>query len=474
MNDAASPPESRLRRLMRRIWIGWRRFVRGRFDVGMLLKPIVPRSLFGRSLIIIIAPVVLTQAIVTHIFFERHWDQVSKRLARTAAADIALVVESYRDLAQTPDGPDRFADLAARVERTTRLSAAFWPSEALPERSAMSAFSLLDRTLNRELARKLDAPYWFDAHAYPNHVDVRVGVEGGTLRMIVQRNRVFADSGYIFIIWMLGSAVVLLAVAILFLRNQVRPIQRLAEAAESFGKGRDVADFKPSGAREVRRAAIAFLDMKDRIERHIAQRTEMLAGVSHDLRTPLTRLKLELAMFEESAEIADMRRDLEEMERMLEEYLAFAQGQAGESAQDTDVAAFVTEIVQNAARKGQTISVKARDAFTVPLRRNAITRALTNLIENAGKHASRTDVSLRRDADTVRIIVDDDGPGIPEDRWEEAFRPFHRLDEGRNLDSGGVGLGLAVSRDMVRSHGGDVTLDHSPLGGLRAVLWIPV
>ncbi len=455
---------------LRRLWIAWRRFRRGRFDIGALIKPFVPRSLFGRSLIIIIAPVVLTQTIVTYIFFERHWDVVTRRLAKSTAGDVAMVVETFETLKTAED----IAALASRAERTTKLSITFWPDEALPDTRPSTFFSVLDRTLRGELQRKLDYPFWFDATEYPNHVDIRVEVKDGVLRLLAQRNRVFATNGHIFVLWMVGSTVVLLAVAILFLRNQVRPISRLAKAADSFGKGRDVPEFKPAGAREVRQASVAFLDMKERIKRYITQRTDMLAGVSHDLRTPLTRLKLELAMFEDTPEITAMRADIEEMERMLEEYLAFARGQGGETAEETDLTALLNELAQNAQRQGHWISLKLKGDLTATVRRNALARAINNLVQNAARHGDHVEVRARRERTVIRILVDDDGPGIPERQWEEAFRPFHRLDEGRNLETGGVGLGLSVARDIARAHGGDLTLDHSPLGGLRAVIRIPI
>ncbi len=465
-------------RTWRRPWILWRRLRSGRFDVGALLKPVAPRSLFGRSLIIIIAPMVLLQAIVTYVFFERHWDVVTRRLSRATAGDIAMVVETYATLTTR----EAVTDLFDRAERTMKLNIRFQADDVLPEEDPQAFFPVLDRSLRRDLATRLEVPYWFDTTRYPNHVDIRVAVSGGigtgTLQILVRRKDVMATSGPIFVIWMLGSSVVLLSVAILFLRNQVRPISRLAEAAEGFGKGRDVAEFRPQGAMEVRRAAIAFIGMKDRIKRHITQRTDMLAGVSHDLRTPITRLKLALAMVDTvpdiQPEIDAMRQDLADMERMLQEYLAFARGQGGESAEATDLRDLMREVVQNAEREGQTVRLSMKGDLTVEVRRNAMARAVTNLIGNAGKHASLTHVRARREATAIRITVDDNGPGIPESKWEEAFRPFHRLDEGRNLEAGGVGLGLSIARDIVRGHGGDLTLDHSALGGLRAIIRIPI
>ncbi len=458
------------RRWLRRLWILWRRIITGRFDLGALIKPIMPRSLFGRSLIIIVAPMVLLQAIVTYVFFQRHWDVVTERLTEGVTGDIALVVENFVALEDRRE----FDVLSEQVDRTMKLSVRFLEDDTLPQRPRTGFFPVLDNSLRRELGRQLDFPFWFDTKRYPRHIDIRVGVDGGVLRFIVLRNRAMATSGPIFVAWMFGSSVVLLGVAILFLRNQVRPITRLAEASESFGKGRDIENFKPTGAREVRQAAIAFLDMKDRINRHITQRTEMLAGVSHDLRTPLTRLKLELAMLGDGPEVKAAQGDLLEMERMLDEYLAFARGQGGETTEETDLGALLDDIVHKAHRKGGAVALTKRGNLVLAVRRHALARAITNLVDNAMKHGTQVAVTGRRDATAVRILVDDDGPGIPETQWDEAFRPFHRLDEGRNLESGGVGLGLSVARDIVRGHGGEVSLDHSPLGGLRAAIRLPI
>jgi len=277
---------------------------------------------------------------------------------------------------------------------------------------------------------------------------------------------------------MVGSALILTGIAIVFLRNQVRPIERLALAADAFGKGRSVPDFNPYGATEVRRAARAFLTMRERIERHVQQRTEMLAGVSHDLKTPLTRMKLSLAMMGDSPDTKALRDDIAEMERMLDEYLEFARGESGEQPATTDLSELVHEAASSAARAGSTIA--DRIALTLPAgvfvtaRRMALKRSITNLIDNALKHGTRVAVSVSAQTRTAEVIVEDDGPGIPESRTEEAFRPFHRLDEGRNLQAGGVGLGLAIARDVARAHGGDILLGKSDLGGLRATIRLPV
>jgi two-component system osmolarity sensor histidine kinase EnvZ len=274
--------------------------------------------------------------------------------------------------------------------------------------------------------------------------------------------------------WMVGTAVVLLAVAVVFLRNQIRPIQRLAQAAEAFGKGREVGDFRPSGATEVRQASAAFLAMRERILRQIGQRTEMLAGVSHDLRTPLTRMKLQLALLGLRPEVAELKRDVAEMEKMIAGYLAFARGQESEATVATDLPALLNDVVATMRRHGGDIRLKSGSDITVPIRPNAFRRCLVNLIENALRHGRRVEVSAVRRGGAVEIAIDDDGPGVPADRREDVFRPFYRLDESRNPATGGVGLGLTIARDVIRGHGGEIELGTAPIGGLRALLRLPV
>jgi two-component system osmolarity sensor histidine kinase EnvZ len=309
-------------------------------------------------------------------------------------------------------------------------------------------------------------------------MDIRVEVHDGVLRMLVPRDRVTVSSPDIFIVWLVGASIILVGIAIVFLRNQVRPIERLALAAESFGKGRSVPDFKPYGATEVRSAAKAFLTMRERIDRYVQQRTDMLAGISHDLKTPLTRLKLQLALMEETADVAALRADIDDMERMLNEYLEFARGEGGEKPAATDIATLLQEAAGDALRAQRAgenrLQIAVSEPVTLTVKRNALKRCIANLIDNALKYAPHADIALVRRPAAAEIIVDDDGAGIPESRREEAFRPFHRLDEGRNLQAGGVGLGLAIARDIARAHGGELTLGASPKGGLRATVRLPV
>jgi two-component system osmolarity sensor histidine kinase EnvZ len=316
-----------------------------------------------------------------------------------------------------------------------------------------------------------------DTTTYENYVDIRVLLPGEVMRVLTQKKRVYATNTHIFIIWMVGTSVILLMISGIFLRNQIRPIQRLAEAAEEFGKGRDTPEFRPSGASEVRRASASFIEMRDRIQRQIEQRTTMLAGVSHDLRTPLTRLKLQLAMLPQATEIQDLNSDIVEMEDMLDDYLDFARGYHGETATEIDFGSFVDQLCRDAERRWPDVQVRLNDTLDEMLRvkHNALRRCITNLVNNACAHAKLVHVAARRDPDgtNVLITVDDNGTGIPAESREDVFRPFYRLDDARTAQMGGTGLGLAIARDIARGHGGDITLDQSNLGGLQARISIP-
>jgi len=444
--------------------------------LGRWARRRLPTSLFGRSLLIIVLPVALMQIAVTYVFFDAHWQTVTSRLSEGLAGDIAWAVESYTE----DPRPESFARLSRRAEESMGLSVALQPGRQLPARRRdppapfKPFFAPIDRSLERALAERLDAPFWFDTTRYPAYVDIRVAVPGGVMRVLAPRDRAFATQGHIFVLWMTVATVLLTAVAILFIRNQVRAIERLANAAEAFGRGADQPSFKPQGAKEVRRAARAFLDMRARIQRHIDQRTALLASVSHDLRTPLTRLKLALALSEPTRATAEMKRDLSEMEHMIDEYLAFARGEGGEALEPAPLRRLIDEVSEGAVRAGAQVKVTADADLTATVRPNALKRALANLVMNAAAHGERVEVAARRRAQGgVEIVVDDDGPGIPTEQYEEAFKAFARLDESRNQNTKGVGLGLAIARDVARGHGGDITLDRSPLGGLRAVVRLP-
>lgn len=434
------------------------------------IKRYLPKGLFQRSLLIIVLPVALMQVAVTWAFFEQHWQTTTARLSETVAGDVSMVTALYEDA-----GPGGFNEVARITFETTGLSVDFRPGDTLPSSRRTAFFRVLDRTLRRALSARLDETFWFDTTRYPEYVDIRVAVDGGVLRFIAARERVFATTGHIFVIWLFGASALLSLVAILFIRNQVKPIRQLAEAAEAFGRGQDVERFKPAGAREVRQAAHAFLDMRARLKRQLEQRTQLLADVSHDLRTPLTRLRLQLALMPQSEERDAARRDLADMETALEEYLAFARGQAGEEAAPVDLVMLCETLSDDAAREGVDVPLEiAVDALVIQGREGALKRALANLINNAAAHAETVRLSVDRAGSRAEVIVDDDGPGIPAEDREDAFRPFSRLDESRNANRTGVGLGLAIARDTVRAHGGELRLEDSPMGGLRARVTLPV
>jgi two-component system osmolarity sensor histidine kinase EnvZ len=385
--------------------------------------------------------------------------------------DIAALIDIYRGYPQDADQ----AQIRRIAQQRLGLVVDFLPLSEMPPPGPKPFFSLLDQALAEELRKQIGRPYWMDTVGKSALLEIRVQLDNNVMRVFARRSAAYVSNSEIFLLWMVGTSTVLLTVAIIFLRNQIRPILRLADAAESFGKGREVPNFRPRGAREVRRAAAAFIEMKMRIERAIEQRTAMLAGVSHDLRTVLTRFKLELALIKKKTpEVEAMQKDIDEMARMLEAYLAFARGDSGETAAPTDMAEFLEELRLDAERHGHKATVLFHGPPIVTVRPAAFKRCLGNLVSNAARHAPSIAISGHRDHRYLTVTVDDDGQGIPPDMREEVFKPFLRLDDARNQDEGGTGLGLAIARDIARSHGGDITLGDSPMGGLRATVRVPV
>ena len=429
-------------------------------------KRLLPKSLYGRVALIVILPIFLMQSVITYVFFDRHWDTVTANQSANVAGQIALLTKLY-EKAETPEAR---AAVIAMAYDDLDISTRYQPGKPLPERNKLSPFNLYNATLNRQLTEGLDRDFWFDTKSWPGYVEIRVASGDGYLVYLPLRDRVFATTGPVFVLWLIGTSLLLGSIAIVFLRNQVRSILKLANAAEAFGRGRDMPDFRPSGATEVRRAGRAFIAMRERIKRHLAQRTTMLAGVSHDLRTPLTRMKLSLALLPESGDVEELKRDVDEMETMVKSYLEFASDLATtEEAVTFDAGALLREVAGGSAR----VTVDAPAGVMIEARRDAMKRALSNLVGNGLKYAGYVWASLKRDGAYVEFIIDDDGPGIPEDKYAEVFKPFYRLDEARSQHIAGVGLGLSVVRDVARSHGGDVTLARSPKGGLRAALRAP-
>ena len=429
----------------------------------------LPKRLYSRALLILIIPMVLLQCVMTYFFMERHWQSVTFRLSLALVQDIAATIDLFHAL---PPGEGTEA-LERIASNRLGLDVDFLPAQPLPPALPKPFLQLLDRSLSSELRKQIGLPYWIDTVGRSNFIEIRIQLDTAVLRVIARRSAAYASNSYIFILWMVGTSLVLIVIATAFLRNQIRPILRLSRAAEAFGKGRAV-DFRPRGAREVRQAGYAFLEMRRRIERAVEQRTTMLNGVSHDLRTVLTRFKLSLELFDDGPDAQAMHRDIDEMGRMLEAYLAFARGDGGESSVMTDMRGLIEELRSDAERHGQATTVSVTGETGVILRPDSFKRCLSNLVGNAGRYGSRTEIVARRDDRFFTIHVDDDGPGIPADKREDVFRPFYRLDAARNQDQGGTGLGLAIARDIARSHGGDIQLGESPLGGLRATVRVPV
>jgi two-component system osmolarity sensor histidine kinase EnvZ len=438
--------------------------------MGNAFKGWMPTGLYARALLIMIVPMVMLQTVVAFVFMERHWNTVTRHLSAAVVADIAGLIDIYKTF---PQDKDR-TQLKRIAQERLGMVVDFLPRGDMPSPGPKPFFSLLDQSLSGQISRQVSRPFWIDTVGNSNLVEIRVQLDDTVMRVFAQRSKTYASNSEIFIFWMLGTSSILLIVAVLFLRNQIRPILRLADAAESFGKGREEPNFRPRGAREVRRAAQAFLEMKSRVERSIEQRTAMLAGVSHDLRTILTRFKLELALIGDSPEVDGMRKDVDEMAGMLEAYLAFARGDSGEVAQPTDMAMALEELRSDAERHGHTATVTFHGLPVVTVKPAAFKRCIANLVSNAARYAKTVAITGHRDHRYLTVTVDDDGPGIPADMREEVFKPFLRLDDARNQDEGGTGLGLAIARDIARSHGGDITLGDSPMGGLRAAVRVPV
>ena len=436
--------------------------------VGLTVKRFLPRGLFGRSLLIVLVPLLAVLAVAYSIFYGSHLDMISRRLSGAVAGDIAETA----DLLERYPLPDDRAWTLRDAWLTYEIPMRVAPDAKLPPDTHVNQLGPMDDDLAAALREKVGRPFVMDWTSDPRYVLVRVQLPQGVLEAEAPRKRLYGSALYIFLLWLLGTAAVLFALAALFLRNQVRAIRRLAYAADAFGKGRDPGELRPEGAAEVRQAATAFNRMRERLLRFVQQRTEMLAGVSHDLRTPLTRMRLALAMLPADpalgADVAEMTADLDEMERMVGGYLAFARGEGEEPAREVDLAALLQEVAGAARRSGAAVELEAPDALSLTLRADAVRRAITNLVDNARRHARRVLLVAQRQGRTVIVTVDDDGPGIPPERRESVFRPFETGARG------GTGLGLTIARDIVRAHGGDIELLASPMGGLRAQVRLPV
>ena len=439
----------------------------GRFTLWLRRR--LPMGLYARSLLIVIIPMVLLQSVVAFVFMERHWQLVTQRLSSAVTADIAAIIDL---IDKVP--PEEVSDIIRIARERLNLNVSIEDGGELPAPRPKPFFEILDQILSEEISDQIRRPFWIDTVGNSSIVEIRIKIDGDRiLRVFARRSQAYASNTHIFIVWMVGTSLVLLAIAILFLRGQIRPILSLAHAAESFGKGQKIDDFSPRGAEEIRRAGLAFIQMRERIERQIEQRTAMLTGVSHDLRTILTRFKLQLALSHDHPDFDSLNQDVEDMQSMLEGYLAFARGEAEEDVGDLKLSDLMTRVEAEAELHGKMLTVTIEGEDEIRVRPNAFTRLVANIVSNAYRYAETVNIDARHSAKWLTITVDDDGPGVPEASREDVFKPFFRLDEARNLASSGTGLGLAIALDIARSHGGNITLADSPLGGLRVVIRVP-
>lgn len=441
--------------------------------MGFSIKKFLPRTLYGRSLLIVALPILLIQILMAYIFYDRHWSKMADRLSFAVAGEVAILADRFND----DFDQDDFDLVSRNFAQSLELLVSYEPggnlNDEVPEiRSFRSSY--VAKTLNQSMEKEVRRPYVIHVPEKEKWVEVVVQLNGGLLHVSMPERRLFSSSSYIFLLWMLGISLVLMAVAVLFMRNQIRPIRRLAIAAERLGKGQEVPlTFKPEGAREVRQAARAFINMHDRIRRQMQQRTAMLAGVSHDLRTPLTRMKLELEMLGDSQDIKGLKSDITDMERMVDAYLDFARGEGQEQAVPLDLKVLLERCAAKARRQNKDV-VTDVDEISMAVKPLAFERCIDNLLNNAAQYGDKLWLSAFYADEDVCITIEDNGPGIPPEHYDEVFKPFFRIDSSRNLSKGGVGLGLPIAQDIVHSHGGEIILGKSTHGGLKVTIQLPL
>lgn len=427
------------------------------------LKAYLPKSMLGRSLLILVAPLVLMETISAYVFFDRHWDHVTKALANDIAGDVATIIDLYN---AAPDQGNFYKSLAGNH---LKLRVDFSPGQTI-QTSVPEEWQ--DSFLDVALKSQVFTPYFFEMT--PKLIIINAEVNKGTLKFTTPRKRLYKKTFFLFIMWVCGTTAFFLFVAALFMHNQVKPLRRLAIAADRFGKGRSFPSFKPEGSIEIRKVAHAFLEMRKRLQGQLTQRTEMLAGVSHDLRTPLTRMRLQLAMMPPSSEVEGLHKDVEEMGNMLEGYLMFARGEGLEESCETDMNKLLQEAIGGRAQPEVLVHYEPHALPTLCIKPQALKRCLMNLINNATRYGKEVWVNTSMMKDFLMISIEDDGPGIPDNKVQDVFKPFFRLDPSRNMATGGVGLGLTIARDIAQTHAGDIKLTSSDRhGGLQATLILP-
>ena len=435
------------------------------YGLSNFVKKILPKRLFYRSLIIVATPIILLQIIITVVFFDSLWIKANKGMTRSLVGEVQTMFDVYKK------GDANEQEMIINLyNKNFDFIIVFKENELVPTKKAERWFSPIDRSLRRELKPVFDS-FWFDTTSYKELVDLRIKYKNGALQIFFPRHKIAPSSARIFALWVTLPGFFLIFIALIFLKNQTRPLVNLAKAAEKFGKGEFIKEFRPSGAREIRQAAYEFDRMRKRITIHLNQRSEMLSGISHDLRTPLTRLKLQLALLKQQDIAKKMSDDIDEMERMLNEYLDFASEQKHEKTEMIDI----NQIIENIVKKydDKKINLKLEEDKKINIRVNSIKRCLINLIDNGLAYGKKVDILTKKTMQSIIIIIDDDGPGIPENEHQNVMKPFYRIDKSRNQNKSGVGLGLSIANDIIRSHGGSISLEKSPLNGLRARVSLP-
>jgi two-component system osmolarity sensor histidine kinase EnvZ len=446
-------------------------------DPWRWVRKILPRTLFARSLLIIVVPVLILQVVAMMVFVDNHWRKVTGRMAFAVAGEIATMVQMIEN-AEPGRKEQQLGNMATYAASNLDLLITFEPSEKLMPGAEISGTweTFTAEALSEALRKQVRRPFSLSFSSKDDWANIGIQMDDGILRVLVLDRRIFSSSAYIFLLWLVGSSVILFAIAAVFMRNQVRPIRKLAIAAERVGMGRDIpASFKPEGAREVRQAARAFLDMHERITRQMEQRTTMLAGISHDLRTPLTRLKLGLSLLGEGEDVVALKGDVEDMERMIGSYLDFVRGDGEEVSQRLNIAEIAEKIASRARYHGKLVDLSVSGETHAFIRPLAFERCLQNLVSNAERYGKHVWISVakEKEKDQIEIRVEDDGPGLEPTLYEDVFKPFFRADSSRNPETGGVGLGLPIVRDIVHAHGGKIHLEKSLHGGLCVVISLP-
>ena len=434
------------------------------YGLNKFIKKILPKRLFYRSLLIIAVPIIGLQLIISIVFFDSLWIKTNKGMTRALVGEIRTFINVY----ENEEYDKEFLILVFREHLDFNVK--FEPLKILPSKDKERRFSPIDRTLRRELKAKF-TNYWFDTTSYKNLIDLRIKYEDGYFQFYVPKERVTSSSARIFALWITMPAFLLIAISIIFLKNQTRPIISLAKASEKFGRGEEIGEYRPSGALEIRQAGYEFDKMRKRITRHLNQRSEMLSGISHDLRTPLTRIKLQLAFIKDKEISNKLSNDVSEMEKMLNEYLQFASSSSEEKTETFDISELLESTVIRYEKKEITTNIPER--VFLDGRKNLIRRCFNNLIDNSIKYSNNILISLKKSANSIIIIIDDDGPGIPKNERENVFKPFYKIDKSRSDSKSSVGLGLSIASDIIRSHGGNISLETSPANGLRTKIFLP-